>query len=120
MNRHRTLMLALISMLAATLPAAAQQPALLATPAVEIATVTGELIGQASACRVPAKRLDRLEERVVLALGRAAANKADHDYALTRYAEEKDSGAQRQRRRQTGLDCETVRKTLAVLERRRF
>lgn len=101
-------------------PAAAQQPGLLATPAVEIATVTGELLGQASACRVAPKRLNELESRIKTALGRAAANAKDHDYAVTRYQEEKASGADRQRRRRTGLNCDVVVQTLIELERRRF
>ena len=101
-------------------PAVGQQPALLATPAVEIASVTGELLGQASACRVTADRLEKVENRTKAALGRAAANQSDYDYALTRFQEEKTSGAERQRRRLTGVDCGMIRNLFAELERRRF
>jgi hypothetical protein len=104
----------------AVAPALAQKPALLATPAVEIASVTGELLGQASVCRIAADRLNKIESRTKAALGRAAANQSDYDYALTRFEEEKISGAERQRRRVTGLDCGMVRQLVGDLERRRF
>ena len=100
--------------------ASAQEAALLATPAVEIGIVTGELLGQASACRVAAPRIKTLETRIKAALQRAAANKKDLDYALERFEEERKSGADRQRRRLTGINCAVVTKSLAELERRRF